>query len=362
MTEAPTISQLESLSRGLEKIHALGDVSSFAAAVLSELPRLIPSEMTSVCVMEPTRRRSIDRVLPEEVANDPQAHETWLRYMKDCPTVTYAARTGDGRAKKLSDFWSQREFLDTGIYSDHYRPKHVDQIMAGHICLPHGTVIGFGVHRRGMDFSERERSMLDLLRPHIEQAYASALAFTALAARVDALGEAIRAMDVATITLDGASRIEDADTRAITWLSERFADWPLHASTLPETLDRWLREQLRSARDAEQSLRPRRPLLVGTGPGRLVIRVVTRAEGATLVIQHLKVDEHRLADLGCSPRETQVLHYVARGASNAEIASALHISERTVKKHLENMYAKLGVGNRTELAALAWRVTESAIG
>jgi DNA-binding NarL/FixJ family response regulator len=46
-------------------------------------------------------------------------------------------------------------------------------------------------------------------------------------------------------------------------------------------------------------------------------------------------------------RETEVLQCVARGASNRQIASALHIAEPTVKAHLVHIFSKLGVDSRT---------------
>ncbi len=58
-----------------------------------------------------------------------------------------------------------------------------------------------------------------------------------------------------------------------------------------------------------------------------------------------------LPDELLSVRENEVLDLVAGGATNAEIAERLWISPATVKKHLENVYAKLDVGSRT--AALA---------
>ena len=53
--------------------------------------------------------------------------------------------------------------------------------------------------------------------------------------------------------------------------------------------------------------------------------------------------------LGLTRREADVLLWIARGQSNAEIGASLRISPRTVKKHLEHIFGKLGV--RTRLAA-----------
>jgi DNA-binding CsgD family transcriptional regulator len=51
-----------------------------------------------------------------------------------------------------------------------------------------------------------------------------------------------------------------------------------------------------------------------------------------------------------TPREGQVLIWVARGKSNSEIAYILRLSGRTVQKHLEHIFQKLGVENRTAAA------------
>jgi DNA-binding NarL/FixJ family response regulator len=50
-------------------------------------------------------------------------------------------------------------------------------------------------------------------------------------------------------------------------------------------------------------------------------------------------------------REQAVLEQLAEGRSNSEIADHLHLSANTVKFHVRNLYAKLGVSNRTEAAA-----------
>jgi DNA-binding CsgD family transcriptional regulator len=61
------------------------------------------------------------------------------------------------------------------------------------------------------------------------------------------------------------------------------------------------------------------------------------------------------AKLALTSREAEVLLWIARGKSNRDVAEILSLNPRTVNKHLEQIYAKLGVENRTSAAALAMR-------
>lgn len=56
-----------------------------------------------------------------------------------------------------------------------------------------------------------------------------------------------------------------------------------------------------------------------------------------------------------SAREQEVLEHISRGATNAELARQLHVSIRTVQKHLENLFRQLGVHERAALVAEAFR-------
>ena len=55
-----------------------------------------------------------------------------------------------------------------------------------------------------------------------------------------------------------------------------------------------------------------------------------------------------------TPREREILAWVARGKTNREIAGVLYLAPGTVRKHLDNVYAKLGVGNRAGAVARAF--------
>ncbi len=60
-----------------------------------------------------------------------------------------------------------------------------------------------------------------------------------------------------------------------------------------------------------------------------------------------------LEELGLTDREREIVGEIASGLSNKGIANKLNISELTVKRHLTNIFAKLGVASRLELALFA---------
>jgi DNA-binding NarL/FixJ family response regulator len=58
-------------------------------------------------------------------------------------------------------------------------------------------------------------------------------------------------------------------------------------------------------------------------------------------------------DVELTPTEQKVVHYVAKGMANREIAEQLKVSQRTIESHVSNMLGKTGLHNRTELARWA---------
>jgi DNA-binding NarL/FixJ family response regulator len=66
------------------------------------------------------------------------------------------------------------------------------------------------------------------------------------------------------------------------------------------------------------------------------------------------------APRGLTKREIEILQRIAGGATNKQVAEQICISEKTVGRHLANIYAKLDVSSRT--AAVAWAYDNSLIG
>jgi DNA-binding NarL/FixJ family response regulator len=87
-------------------------------------------------------------------------------------------------------------------------------------------------------------------------------------------------------------------------------------------------------------------------------------EAASSMLKELgaRLDLERLARLagasrpgGLSPRESEVLGLVAAGKTNRAIATELFISEKTVARHVSNIFMKLGLSSRAEATAYAYR-------
>ena len=106
---------------------------------------------------------------------------TWPLYW-GCQPCSYPERTGDLRSIiKISDFYSTRQWHANGMYSEIYRPEGLEHELQ--LCLPDPagrnagsgrTVRLFFFRQSGPDFSERDRAVLTLLRPHLDQAYLNA--------------------------------------------------------------------------------------------------------------------------------------------------------------------------------------------
>jgi DNA-binding CsgD family transcriptional regulator len=63
-------------------------------------------------------------------------------------------------------------------------------------------------------------------------------------------------------------------------------------------------------------------------------------------------DESKLASLGITPRELEILQLIAEGLSNKEIAERAFVSENTVKTHSSRLFEKLGARRRTQAVQL----------
>jgi DNA-binding CsgD family transcriptional regulator len=152
-------------------------------SLLSELTDQIRCDSVSFFGMDSDRQEVW--FMQEVPADDHPGDEAldqgyWeLHWACEC---SYPERSGDLRSvTKVADFYSARQWHSTGMYTDYYRPHGVEHDLM--LCLPARLGPGLGpqqtvrllfVRGPGPGFTERDRAVLTLLRPHLHQAYLDA--------------------------------------------------------------------------------------------------------------------------------------------------------------------------------------------
>ena len=215
---------------------ATADVMDFARAGVSELTRLVASEITTLSICDPVRntRRVVGNPRETISATDRLCFD---RYFHMHPLVRYHLDHPQGGAWRISDSLSQHEFRSGGLYNEYYRSIGIDHALAVPLFVDKGLLVSFVFNRKGRDFSERECALLDLVRGPLSAFY----------------------------------------------------------------------------RHAQSRTRESRGFLA----------------------------------LPVTPREREVLTWLAAGKTDREIAGILNANPRTVQKHLQHIYEKLGVETRT---------------
>jgi DNA-binding CsgD family transcriptional regulator len=234
----------------VDALAELDDPAGFAGVVLPELVRLVGCDVISFNEIGPGPSQFRYTGYPHGGAPDPALAAVFTAYVHEHPLVAHYRANRDPRPVKISDFLSQRQFHNLGLYCEFYRDRSVEHQMAIALPAAGNQVIGIALDRSRTDFGEAERAVLAILQGPL------------------------------------ISALRRAQARHRT----RAAAAPAAASTA-----------------------------------------------------------------GLTSRESQILELVAAGRTNTAIARALDVSPRTVAKHLEHIYRKLGVTSRAAASHAAAR-------
>lgn len=343
---------LRALLSYLREIYAQRDLDGFAAHLVSTLPKVVPSEWTSYNEFNSESQTNVYTAEPR-IATSPEARYILERHIDEHPLINHHRRTRDGRAIKISDFLTQSQWRRLGLYNEFYRKVGADYKMSIVLRTPLPLMIGVVLNRGGKDFSERDRLLLDLLRPHLAQAHQNAESVARTRRVMADIERGVEGLDSGMVVFSGKGKVQWGTARARGWLLEYFEPSE-GADYLPESLQNWAGHQWSLLSDNGDAPRPRKPLVVERAGRRLVVRLVNdHHEDRRLLLmeESFRLPAAPLENLGLTRREAEILLSIARGRPDKEIAATLHVSPRTVNKHLEHIYRKLEVGSRTEAVA-----------
>jgi DNA-binding CsgD family transcriptional regulator len=263
------------------------------------------------------------------------------RGRRDGSPLLFAHATRRRPALRLSEAVDARRLSHSELYGDLLHRSGVEYAIAIGVRPKRREAVVAGLGRTERQFSERDRDVLDLVRPALEDALRAA----------EARGRLVRALaanpppGTAVVLLDRYGEIEHSSPDAQRWLAEHFGAAE-HPGWLPGPVAGWLALPPRPA--ARQ--RARRPAPQRPPAAWRPTRAAARGGGHGFRPETLR-------RLGLSARETEVLCAAMAMNDEADIAWELFLSLHAVRERLARLEAKLGA--RTAAEAVARTLSES---
>jgi DNA-binding CsgD family transcriptional regulator len=340
--------------RLMQSLAATDSVDAFARRGVQLLAGLVASELTtlSVCDLASGRRHVVGLPAGAIGATDRAAFD---RHFSEHPLVRHHTVERGRDTHRISDSVPLTRFRHSALYAEYYRHIGIDHVIAVPLHFDQRTLVSFVLNRSGRDFSDRERALLDALRPALGELYRHTVALDRARATASRLRDALDGARVGAIRLDLRGNVRDFSAPAAQLVHRLWgislrrgrclpapldavitrppACWPV-AGTLPDPVRTTLGGRL-TVRTCPATV-PDDGLLVLLEPAAEVATEVA-TEAAPPVLQRWPL----------SRRERDVLHWVAAGKTDSDIGAILGISTRTVHKHLQHVYDKLGVETRT---------------
>jgi len=337
----------------VRRLYAARDLDGFAHHLVGDIRMVVGAQHVGYNDVDLRRARNIGFTEPQVL--DAGLVDAFNRNLGQHPLIAHYARSGDGRVRTISDFLTTRAFHRLALYHEFYRRLDVEFQIAISFPTRPSHILGLALTRHRRDFSQRDRRILDVLRPHIIQAYANAERVARVGQYWSLLVEGLEAQGSAVVQLTAKRPAERLSRAAHGHLADYLGASSGWRGALPEMLRRWIAQHASALKRRDDVPAPRQPLVLQREGGSLTIRFLGGGDQAMLLLteQHLPPTPAELTRLGLTRRESEVLGWVAQGKTNPEIARILGNRPKTVSKHLERIYQRLGVETRTAAVARA---------
>ena len=356
------IKDIQQLNQGIQQLYAIHNLDTFGLDTLKIIDRLVPTDLPSFqSTHVPTRQISGVALYRSAEVFAPELTAVVEQHYRQHPIVEHLEQTFHG-AYKISDFVSRQAFHRLeGLYQQYLRPFGIEDqmtlflppnrsISSARLAPEDETLVGFSLNRAECSFNERDRLILNLLRPHLFQAYTNAQKYQQLQQTADRVQQSLNLLDAVRINTEG--QIQSIAPQAIIWLETYFAKSTC-LDQLPDHLWAWVKHQIAVDKNTDPPATCL-PLRIHQAGRELTIRLVIKPsqDNYLLLLEEQTLTSlNALELLGLSQRETEVLALVVQGKANKSISIQLNIRIGTTRKHLEHIYFKLGVQSRTEAIA-----------
>jgi len=308
--------------------------------MLQVINELVPTDSSALNIFKPHGEMSAV-TLPETFATPDQVNAVG-RYTHQSPFASYFFATRDFSWMMPTDFIPQEDFYKLELYQQGQKPLNIHHHMVGFIALMDETAHALSIHRSKKGFEEREREILNTIQPHVVNSYINAIVHSRAKNSLAQIQAAVETAPGAYGHFDAQGKVVWLQERASAWLNEFFAGEVKHEGKIPFSIRKLLDDSARESNSPKklEKVGEKEVLTacLGASPvGGWVMRLERRP-------RHFYPRFRNLPDL--TERQNEVLKWMVEGKRNAEIGTILHLSPRTVEKHVAEILKHLKVENR----------------
>ncbi len=340
-------------------LHRHREAATYPAQLARVAAQVVPCDSALLVTFEPASGALRLDAWPAEQFERLDRDEVVRLHRADHPFVARCRDSRSVRAFRLVDLAPKDEFARTGLHTHVYRFLGIEHQLMMLVASPDSRWRALVLNRRTGEFSDEDRSALEALWPHITLAQRNLRRATR--SKGPALDEKVADEASGVIVIRSTGAVTLCTEQARVWLAEYFdAVFVARNVTLPEPLMEWSKKRIADEGGGRRLRVVRRDAFVVSRGEHCLVADLIVDHGKDLHLMRLEkvalnAPAGSLEALGITPREAEVLCWVAQGKTNREVGMILGSSARTVQKHLEHIFQKIGVESRTAAILKAWQ-------
>jgi DNA-binding CsgD family transcriptional regulator len=330
----------------VEALTTAQTIDEYAVIAMTGLTELIPCIDASFNEMNPSAQRIRWSAVPENSLMDEYA-PLFAELMLQNPLVRHFNETEDTRAMMWSDLATVDQIRQTELYQEMFQPLGVESQMALVLPAPPGIIVGFAVNSGAEGFTERDRTVMNTLRPHLAHCYR----VIQLRRELTGLQRTLRSRGWTGALANGDGIVEAVSDNA-RQLREDSGVTLAEGEPLPEPLRASFEAGVETYEPSLPAVLSRSTRISEEANGVAGWHVPGPVAPHVVIVQaDIDASARRLQAAGLSPRQLDVALQLTEGGTNGAIAKRLGMAEGTLRKHLERIYRALGVSDRASAIA-----------
>lgn len=347
--------KLAALSEAIMEVNSAADLHAIPESMIKAIARIIPFDAAGYNEFDTASDHVRAFHTCGELAR--KLFPAFNEHLREHPTYHVISGGPIHTPIRWSDQTTLRQFKDRALYQDYFKGIGINYQLGIALHRSERFVITISLNRQGGDFSASEVTELKFLAPHLTQAFSRAREIYELRRALELHQEASEYDALTIVDTKGGYILR---SEKVDQLFAGYFRWN-GGACVPAELRHWLtnpdarvRPFCVLATDRELRVCPPKQIPSTLVNGSAIVGESTECHWLLRFREVFHQNElSRFTSLGLTMRESEILRWIAEGKRNSEIATIVGARPRTIEKHCENIFGKLGVENRNAATAMA---------